>query len=163
MARTRGRPTLEAVTDLLDIPGQLQKGAVFRDDRADSDIVVGDKLTETAFYFLRAIDVVQMSNAKQAITAIVKAVEQVAGSDRASSVIEALEAEQETTLEDFLARHPDLLEGPEREQVSERLRVRKRPVDRFDTSRPVKRSLSRTSGCRCRAHRSAPLTAQEAL
>jgi hypothetical protein len=132
MARTRGRLTLEAVKDLLDIPGQLQKGAVFHDDRADSDIVVGDKLTETAFYFLRAIDVVQMSSAKQATAAIVSAVNQVAGRDRTVSVIRALESEQETTTEDFLARHPNLLEAPEQAQVAEALRVRKRPVARFD-------------------------------
>ncbi len=41
MSRTgKGRLRLEAVKDLLEVPGQLQKGAVFRDDRPASDVVV---------------------------------------------------------------------------------------------------------------------------
>jgi hypothetical protein len=138
MSRTGpGRPTLEAVRDLLDIPGQLQKGAVFRDDRGGSDIVVGDKLTETALYFLRAIDVIQMSKSGQAVSAVVNAVAKVAGPQRAVPVIRALEKEQETSPEDFFARHSDLLDEQERVQVFDQLRVRKRPVDRFDARQHV--------------------------
>jgi hypothetical protein len=138
MSRTGpGRPTFEAVKDLLDIPGQLQKGVVFRDDRGGSDIVVGDRLTETAFYFLRAIDAVQMSKPGQAISAVVNAVAKVAGPKRTVPVIRALETEQETTPEEFFARHPDLLEEHERAQVYDQLRVRRRPVDRFDARQHV--------------------------
>ncbi len=139
MARTgQGRMTLEAVKNLLEVPGQLQKGAVFRDDRPASDVVVGDRLTETALYFLRAIDVVQVSKPGQAVTAFVAAVASVAGSNRTIPVIQALESEeQEITPEDFFARHPDLLEEFERSRVYYQLRERKRPVDRFDARQVV--------------------------
>ncbi len=139
MSRTgKGRLRLEAVKDLLEVPGQLQKGAVFRDDRPASDVVVGDRLTETAFYFLRAIDVVQVSKSGKAVTTFVAAVAGVAGPNRTIPVIQALEAEeQETTPEDFFARHPDLLEQNERSRVYYQLRERKRPVDRIDARQVV--------------------------
>jgi hypothetical protein len=40
---TATNPVLESVDDLLDVPGELQKGAVFPDPRAHSDVCVGDK------------------------------------------------------------------------------------------------------------------------
>lgn len=138
MSRTgHGRMTLEAVHDLLENPGQLQKGAVFRDERPGSDVVVGDRLTETALYFLRAIDVVQISKSKQAVPAFVTAVANVAGPSRTIPIIRALETEEETTPEDFFARHPELLVESERSRVFYQLRIRKRPVDRFDARQVV--------------------------
>jgi hypothetical protein len=139
MSRTRrGQRTLEAVKDLLDLPGNLQKGAVFRDHRAGSDVVVGDKFAETALYFLSAIDAVQMVKSGDATSAFVDAVARVTTDPaRTLPVIQALETEQETTPEGFFARHPGLLQLPEQDQVIQLLHDRKRPVDRVDASNRV--------------------------
>ena len=51
---------LEAVQDLLDIPGELQKGAVYPDDRPHSEVIIVDKFERTALYFLRALEVQQI-------------------------------------------------------------------------------------------------------
>lgn len=139
---TAGEPDLEAFKDLLDIPGELQKGAVFPDTRADSDLTVGDKLPETSLYFLRALDVQQVSAPGPATGSLLKAVRDVAP-NRVLAVSKALEQETRTTPEDFFQRHPDLVTQEQSGQVLDRLRQQKRPVREIDPSaRPLIGSYS---------------------
>ena len=52
-----GEETLEAVSNVLDAPGDLQKGALINDPRPNSEVIVGDKLTKDALYFPRAFGI----------------------------------------------------------------------------------------------------------
>jgi hypothetical protein len=102
-----GERELEAVRDLLDIPGELQKGAITPDSRAGSEVVVGDKFEETSLYFLRALDVQQMSQPTLGAVTVVAQVQTVAPA-RVPAVVEALQQEPRVTTEEFFQRHPNI-------------------------------------------------------
>lgn len=126
-----GEPTLEAVQDLLDIPGELQKGAVVPDGRPDSEVIVGDKLVKASLYFLDALDVQQHVAAGPATVDFLRVVQEVAPTKVAATVA-AVEQETRTSLRDFFDRHTDLLDDNEKAQVLDRARVRRRPIDAID-------------------------------
>ena len=126
-----GEPDLEAVKDLLDIPGDLQKGAVYPDSRDDSELTVADKLSETSLYFLRALDVQQVSAAGAATKLLLQAVRDV-DPERLLDVSKALETETRTTPKDFFDRNEGLIEPDKREEVLNRLEHVKRPVRFID-------------------------------
>lgn len=70
-----GEETLAAVTNVLDRPGDLQKGLVFPDARPDSDAVVGDKAAQQeARYFLRSVGVTLQARPSASAAALVAAV-----------------------------------------------------------------------------------------
>ncbi len=127
----RGEPTLEAVEDLLDIPGELQKGAIVPDARVDSEVIVGDKLAMTSLYFLAALDVQQHVAAGPATADLLRVVQQVAPA-KAAATAAALEQETRVSVRDFFDRHHDLLDDEEKDEVLDRVRVRRRPIDAID-------------------------------
>ncbi len=126
-----GEPTLEAVQDLLDIPGELQKGAVVPDGRPGSEVIIGDKLVKASLYFLDALDVQQHAAAGAATVDFLRVVQEVAPTKVAATVA-AVELETRTSLREFFDRHADLLDEDEQEQVLDRARVRRRPIDAID-------------------------------
>jgi len=139
---------LEAVQDLLDIPGELQKGAVYPDDRPHSEVIIGDKFERTALYFLRALEVQQIENAAPAVTALIQVVGDVAPErlDRLVAAIERLEEPISPTA--FLDAEPDLLPPEMRTAVLERLAERQRPIEEIDPRRHPPRRVLRASGIR---------------
>jgi hypothetical protein len=126
-----GEPTLEAVKDLLDIPGELQKGAIVPDPRGDSDVIVGDKLTVTSLYFLEALDAQQHVAAGPATADFLRVVQEVAPTKVAAAAA-PLEQETRVSIRAFFDRHDDVLDEDEEQQVLERARVRRRPIDEID-------------------------------
>jgi hypothetical protein len=126
-----GEPTLEAVQDLLDIPGELQKGAVVPDTRPDSGVIVGDRLTVTSLYFLEALDVQQHVAAGPATADFLGVVQELAPT-KLRAVAAALEDAHRTTVGAFLQQHPDLLDETETESVLGGVRVRRRPIEILD-------------------------------
>jgi hypothetical protein len=128
-----GRRRLEAVEELLDLPGELQKGAIVPDGRPDSEVVVGDRLPETSLYFLRGFEVRQVSAPGPAVKTLLNTVRQVAPKS-VGAVAAALDATpQATTVDQFLVDHGDLLDEPERAALEGRLEQVKRPIRLLDT------------------------------
>jgi len=125
--------TLEAVQGLLDLPGELQKGAVYPDPRADSDLVVGDRvMVETAKYFLRSLDVQQIAAAGSATKSFVEVVAKVAPA-KLDDVVEELDGyDHAISPTAFLAEHPELLDEHEREETLQGLEGLTRPVRIID-------------------------------
>lgn len=74
---TGSNRTLLSVEDLLDMPGDLQKGAVFPDPRSHSDVCVADKNREAALYYLTAIEVGQHELPTKGIRSLLAVVGQV--------------------------------------------------------------------------------------
>ncbi len=72
-----GEEELGAVRNVLDPPGKLQKGALFIDRRPDSQVIIGDKLADTARYFPDALGIRQVQKAKPATLELVRAVASV--------------------------------------------------------------------------------------
>lgn len=142
---TTGEPTLEAVQDLLDIPGELQKGAVVPDARMDSEVIVGDKLAVTSMYFLEALDAEQHAAAGPATADLLRVIQDVAPA-KAAATAAVLEQETRTSLVDFFGRHEDLLDEEERSEVLDRVRVRRRPIDAVDPASYVLREQIEADG-----------------
>jgi hypothetical protein len=154
-----GEPTLEAVKDLLDIPGELQKGAVFPDPRARSDVIVGDKLAITSLYFLDALDAEQRTAPGPATVDLLRVVQDVAPT-RAAATASVLEAESRMPVDEFFERHPEILDETERSEVLNRVRARKRPIDEVDPRGYVLRETIEADGITIRGRAS---TIQEKL
>lgn len=149
-----GEATLEAVEDLLDIPGELQKGGVVPDDRPNSQIVVGDKLTITSLYFLDALDVEQHAAPGPATADLVRVVQTVAP-DKADSVAKTLEVEPaRVPIADFFEAHPDLLDAEQTTEVLDRARVKRRPIEEVDPSSYVLRETIEADGITIRGRAS---------
>jgi hypothetical protein len=136
-----GEETLAAVTDVLDQPGKLQKGLVFRDFRPGSEAVVGDKLAQhEARYFLRAMGVRLQAHDGASARALVSAVAEHAGQDVANRVVEALPtvnpAPTGAVLTALRAVIPELTEESST-AVATALATAERPVVLIDTAAPV--------------------------
>lgn len=120
---------LEAVRDLLDLPGDLQKGAVFPDPRAESEVVVGDRvMVETAQYFLRALEVQQIAAQSSATKSFIDVVASVATGKVDAFAQELDSYDQPVSPQLVFDEHPDLLTLEERDQVLGRLEGQPRPV-----------------------------------
>ncbi|SRR6266566_3105718 len=134
---------LETIKDLLDLPGELQKGAVHPDPRPDSEVVVGDKVIElTAQYFLRALEVQQISPPGQGPSVLIRVVSEVAP-DRVQKVAEVIsEYEGPVTPAQLFDEHPDVLSDEQREAVLSSLEAQPRPVRIMDPiARPPKATV----------------------
>jgi hypothetical protein len=137
-----GEETLAAVTDVLDKPGDLQKGLVFPDDRKASEAVVGDKAAhKEARYFLHAAGVSLEAHAAGSARELVKAVAALAGPTVAQKVVVALPAVEPAApapvLKALRQEIPELSEQTATEVVRA-LAAADRPVAQVDTSAPVK-------------------------
>ena len=136
-----GEETLAPVTDVLDRPGELQKGLVFPDERPDSQAVVGDKAAQQeARYFLRAMGVTLEARDSASAGALVAAVAHRAGRVIAEQVVQALPSVQPAAPREVLATLgqtiPDLTEAAVAD-IAEALVTAERPVVRIDTSAHV--------------------------
>ena len=146
--------TLEAVEDLLDIPGELQKGGVVPDPRDNSKIAVGDKLTITSLYFLDALDVQQRAIPGPATRDLVRVVQAIAP-DKADSVATTLELEPSmVSIDEFFEDHPDLLTTEQTTAVLERARAKRRPIEEVDPSSYVLRETIEADGITIRGRAS---------
>jgi hypothetical protein len=125
--------TLDSIKDLLDLPGELQKGAITPDVRPDSEVIVGDRASEeTALYFLRAIEVQQVSPPRLGAGLLLRAVRDVAP-DRVQQIAELVgDYGAAITPQELFAEHPEALSEDQRVQVLEDLERQTRPVRFMD-------------------------------
>jgi hypothetical protein len=140
----QGLPELDAVLDVLDLPGELQKGAIFEDPRPDSEVVVGDKvMTETAQYFLRAIEVQQIAAASSAGRAFVSVVRTVAPTKVEQVARTLARYPGPVTPERFFQDNPTVLSADEQQTTAARLEQQTRPVRIIDpASKPLREVVS---------------------
>lgn len=86
-----GEETLAAVTNVLDRPGDLQKGLVVPDVRVESSAVVGDKAAQQeARYFLRSMGITLEARLNSSAAALVVAVDKHVDRPTAQQVVTAL-------------------------------------------------------------------------
>ena len=140
-----GEETLAAVTNVLDRPGELQKGLVYPDARPGSDAVVGDKAAQQeALYFLRAMGVTLEARDAQGPASIVNAVAGRAGRGVADLVARALPAAAPAAPAAVLAdirRTVPALTPQTADDVVRKLADAPRPVTNVDTAAPVKATM----------------------
>ncbi len=135
-----GEEILEAVTDVLDAPGELQKGTLVDDPRIGSDVVVGDKLTKDALYFPRALGIRTEARAREGTAELVTAVSNRLPSLTAR-IVDALPSVEETAPAEVLAtisaEVPELTDAV-RSEIASVLEQQQRPVRRIDPKAPLK-------------------------
>lgn len=136
---------LDAIRNLLDTPGRLQKGAVAPDTRPGSEVVVGDRLLDTALYFLDALGIRQLERPKQAVIEILS-VAREAIPERRDEVAAVMQRSAATTVEEFVEEIPDLDDEAKADFVS-RATQRRRPIQDIDTGRArTLKKILRASG-----------------
>ncbi len=138
-----GEEVLSSVTNVLDAPGDLQKGAVYPDRRPQSQIVLGDRLPREALYFPRALGVRVEEKAIPAAAAMVKAIQAISP-DVAEKVAVSMPELDSGRVEDVLARAAEEL--PElsvdvQQRAAAALNALPRPARRVDTSAPLRKTI----------------------
>lgn len=143
-----GEEVLTAVTDVMDAPGELQKGALVDDPRAGSDVIVGDRLPENSLYFPRGLGIRTEQKAIDAAADLILAIEKAHGTAVATKAVTALpkvqEARVDSVLKDLQSSVPEL-DNPALEAIKAKLDARPRPVGRVATNTPLKQVI-RASG-----------------
>lgn len=138
-----GELTLAAVRDVLDAPGDLQKGAVIDDPRAGSDVIIGDRLAQDAAYFPRALGI---RTEQRAVDTAANLITAVAAHDQgvARTLITVLPqippGPTGEVLEQASARVPELTKDVIADVTATLARL-PRPVNRVDTAAPVRTQI----------------------
>ena len=128
-------PSIEDVQDALELPGELQKGALYPDPRADSDVLVGDRARDVAMYFLDGLGLTEVASPIKAVPQLLAAVHRVSP-QAVPAVIERLEAlTAPVAATTFLEANSDVLDGPARDEVARELRTARRPAIDIDPTR----------------------------
>jgi hypothetical protein len=132
-----GEVKLSAVRDLLDKPGDLQKGALSTSRLAENRIMVGDQLGQEAAYFPEAFGIKIYARPLQGVPDLFAALDQIAPR-LAAPVADALPAvpsgEPAAVLAELGEKVPELTPGIQA-NVAELLEHQGRPIAHIDTSR----------------------------
>ncbi|HEY7484834.1 MAG TPA: hypothetical protein VH912_10290 [Streptosporangiaceae bacterium] len=138
-----GDVVLTAVTDLLDSPGDLQKGALVASSLPAGQVLCGDRVAHMARYFPEAFDIQIYCRPSVATRAFFDAVEEFAA-PLLPQVAEAWATVRPGSARDVLAelgqKVPELTALVQAD-IAERLETAARPVALLDTRRPVKETL----------------------
>lgn len=114
----------EVVPELLELPDDLRKGAIYPDPRDESELLVVDRF-ETQ-YFLKAMGALQFTVGREAQSRLMSFFRKRVP-DKMDEVVEALSEEAgEVFPEEFIRTHDDLLEGEASELLDELAKTPKR-------------------------------------
>jgi hypothetical protein len=133
-----GDEILSAVTDLLDKPGDLQKGALVMSTLPEGQVLTGDRLTgQDAIYFPTAFGIRLYARPSESVGELLDAVEATAP-ELVAPIAAALPSvppgDPATVLSELGNRIPDL-DGGCQADVAQRLEHLKRPIGVIDTGR----------------------------
>jgi hypothetical protein len=132
-----GEEVLSAVTDMLDRPGDLQKGALVSSGLADNQVMTGDRLIPDAAYFPNAFGIQIYSRPSQGAGQLLDVVAE-AEPDLAPAVAASLPSIPSGGVHDVLAALGQQVPGLTRDvqaTVADALAHRPRPVGMVDTSK----------------------------
>lgn len=134
-----GEEVLSAVTDVLERPGDLQKGVITPDGRAGSDAVLGDKLGAVSLYFPEALGLRQEERGSQALGALLRTIasHNPAAAEAAAERMPEVTAQTVQGVLAQLGHHIPALTESMQAEVAASLREKPRPVVAIDPQRPV--------------------------
>lgn len=139
-----GQIKLSSATDVLQVPGELQKGALVPDSRPGSDVVVGDALAVNALYFPRAFGIVTEQRSSDTAASVVAAVHRHSPSlsQRVATELPKVSPGPVRVVLDKVAEAIPELDQATVAEIERDLVGMNRPVRRVDTGGPVKRVIS---------------------
>lgn len=136
-----GEVLLSAVTDVMDAPGKLQKGALVEDSRLDSEVVMGDLASKDAQYFPRAFGIVIEQRPNHAAVDTLEVISELHGPVVGAAARRALPSVASgpiaEVLEGLSQSLSELVPDGARQAVQDRLASRPRPVRNVDTAAPL--------------------------
>jgi hypothetical protein len=139
-----GQVRLSAVRDLLDKPGDLQKGALSTSWLAENRIMIGDQLGQDAAYFPKAFDIRAYARPAAAASELLAAIETVSP-ELVAPVAAALPSVPSDAAETVLAalgqKVLELTPGIQAD-VADVLARQARPVANIDTTRVTKETIT---------------------
>lgn len=135
-----GETELAAVTDLLDSPGKLHKGALVASGMTAGQVLCGDRLARPSLYFPKAFDIRIFCRPSAATKAFFDAVAEFAESlvPEVAAAWRTLRPGSPREVLSELAQKVPGLTASLRADIAERLETAARPVARLDTQRTVK-------------------------
>ncbi|WP_326836012.1 nucleoid-associated protein [Amycolatopsis rhabdoformis] len=140
-----GSQSLETVRDVLDSPGNIQKGVITPDRRDDSDVIVGDRLNKAhaADYFVRAFGLTVDARPAEAALSVIQVVSKEIP-EATNKVVATLpligSGPLDETIEALVQQVPEL--EPKRQVIEELLREQQRPIRRVDTTAGFKQKIT---------------------
>lgn len=139
-----GQVGLSAVRDLLDKPGDLQKGVLSTSWLAENRIMIGDQLGQDAAYFPKAFDIQVYARPAAAASELLAAIE-VVSPELVMPTAAALPSVPSDTPETVLAalghKVPELTPDIQAD-VADVLARQARPVARIDTGRVTRETIT---------------------
>lgn len=139
-----GDVMLSAVTDLLDKPGELQKGALSTSWLAEERVMVGDQLGQDASYFPKAFGIQIYARPANAVSDLFTVLEQIAP-DLSAPIANALSSvssgELDSVLTSLARKVPDLTPDVQSE-ITDALERQARPVVHVDTDHSVTETIT---------------------
>lgn len=133
-----GDVNLSAVTDLLDKPGELQKGALRASWLADDRVLIGDQLAQDSTYFPAAFGIRTFARASSSLPILLAAIDAI-DPELTPVVAEACRSVQSGEVDDVIDQLEHRL--PEvariRPDIMHALESQGRPVARIDTAQRV--------------------------
>lgn len=140
-----GEEVLSAVTDLLDKPGDLQKGALVISALPDGQVLTGDRLTgQDASYFPAAFGIQLYARPSESVGELLDAVE-ASVPELVAPVAAVLSSVSPGNPEEVLSelgKHIPELDGSRQADVAQRLARLKRPVGTIDTRRRSREQIT---------------------
>lgn len=132
-----GEEVLSAVTDLLDKPGDLQKGALVTSTLPDDEVLTGDRLTQDAMYFPGAFGIQLYARPSESVGEVLDAVEAVAPELAApvAGALRSIPSGDAATVIAAVGNQVPELDASRQADIVERLEHRRRPVGLIDTRR----------------------------
>lgn len=138
-----GDEVLSAVTDLLDKPGDLQKGALVISTLPDDQVLTGDRLAHRdAMYFPAAFGIQLYSRPSESVGELLDAVDAVAPNltGHVAAALSSTESGDATSVLAAIGQQVPALDSGRQADVVERLQRLRRPVGTIDTKRqPIER------------------------
>ena len=134
-----GEVVLTAVKDMLEKPGDLQKGALVTSWHAEGDVVCGDKLANAARYFPEAFEIQIFSRPSASTRAFFDAVDLHAASlaGQIAEIWPSLDAGPLSAVLGQISAKLPAFTPQIRDRIERTLRTAARPVARLDTQRDV--------------------------
>jgi hypothetical protein len=129
VGRSEAGTFFEVVPELLELPDDLRKGAIYPDPREESALLVVDRF-ETQ-YFLKAMGALQFTVGREAQSRFMHVVQKKVP-DKVDDVVEALVEETgEVSIEHFISAHEDLLGKEKAAALLKELTDTPKPVGSF--------------------------------